>query len=179
MNTIRSQSRREAGTLPTPSRQKTARAAGKRFIRIPSLTRMQAIIGTLAGIASIVGAAFPLLQFARPPSTGELVAVVEAAGSRRSLTDATIEVLTPDNAIVATLTPDATGRAAQELKEGVYVVRISHPRYAADVRRVQLLPRQTLEIKASLRGGSSPSSPSRFERAVNDGVSAVRKALRF
>jgi len=129
----------------------------------------------LAGIASIAGAVFSLVQFARPANTGDLVTIVQAAGSRRSVTDATIEVLTTQNALVATLTPDSTGRVTQELKEGVYVVRVSHPRYAAEVRRVQVLPRQTVEIRASLRAGSS--SP--IERAVNNGVGAIRRALRF
>ncbi|GAC1460764.1 MAG: hypothetical protein PVSMB1_11030 [Gemmatimonadaceae bacterium] len=140
-----------------------------------SLSRFQAVVGTLAGIASITGAAFSLVQFARPANTGNLVTIVQAAGSGRSLTDATIEVLTPQNAIVATLTPDSTGRVTQELTEGVYVVRVSHPRYAADVRRVQVLPRQTVQIRASLRAVSS--SP--IERSVNSRVSAVRKALHF
>jgi hypothetical protein len=157
-----------------------------------SLSRVQTVVGTLAGIASITGAAFSLVQFARPANTGDLVAIVQAAGSGRSLPDATIEVLTTQNAIVATLTPDATGRITQELPEGVYVVRISHPRYSAEVRRVQVLPRQTVEIRATLRAESSSppaeradsgvrtgSSPSPVERAVNSGVSAVRKALRF
>ena len=58
---------------------------------------------------------------------------------------------------------------------GVYVVRISHPRYAADVHRVQVLSRQTVEIRATLHAGTS--SP--IVRAVNDGVRAFRKALRF
>jgi len=129
----------------------------------------------LAGIASIAGAVFSLVQFARPANTGDLVTIVQAAGSRRSVTDATIEVLTTQNALVATLTPDSTGRVTQELKEGVYVVRVSHPRYAAEMRRVQVLPRQTVEIRASLRAGSS--SP--IERAVNNGVGAIRRALRF
>jgi hypothetical protein len=53
--------------------------------------------------------------------------------------------------------------------------RVSHPRYSAEARRVQVLPRQTTEMRASLRAG--PSSP--VERAVDSGVSAVRKALRF
>jgi hypothetical protein len=68
------------------------------------------------------------VEFARPAKTGELVAVVQAAGSRRSVSDSTIEVLTTQNAIVATLTPDSTGRATKELTEGVYIVRVSHPR---------------------------------------------------
>jgi hypothetical protein len=165
----------DALTSPTPSAPKTPWTTGKNLIRGLSLSRVQAIVGTLAGIASIAGAAFSLMQFARPANTGELVAIVQTAGSRRSVPDATIEVLTTQNAIVATLTPDSTGRATQELREGVYVVHVSHPRYAAEVRRIQVLARQTVEIKASLRAGSS--SP--IERVVKDGVSTVRKALRF
>jgi len=143
-----------------------------------SLSGVQAIVGLLAGIVSITGAAFSLVQFARPANTGDLVTIVQAAGSRRSVTDATVEVLTAQNAVVATLTPDSTGRVTQTLTEGVYVVRVTHPRYAADVRRVQVLPGQAVEVRASLRAGSSsPSSP--IERAVSGGVSAVRRALRF
>lgn len=159
---------------PTPSPRKSTWAACSFMLGL-SLSRFQAVVGTLAGIASITGAAFSLVQFARPANTGDLVTIVQAAGSRRSVTDATIEVLTTQNAIVATLTPDSTGRVTQELTEGVYVVRVSHPRYAPEVRRVQVLPRRTVEIRASLRAGSS--SP--IERAVNSGANAVRRALRF
>src|SRR5438034_2675361 len=162
-------------TSPTPSALKSTWAACKGLMLRLSMSRVQAVIGTLAGIASIMGAAFSLAQFARSGNTGDLVAIVQAAGSHQSVTDATIEVLTTQNAIVATLTPDSTGRVTHELTEGVYVVRVSHPRYAAEVRRVQVRPRQTVEIRASLRAGSS--SP--IERAVNDGVGAVRRALRF
>ena len=141
-----------------------------------SLSRFQAVVGTLAGLTSIVGAAYSLVEFARPgDTTGDLVAIVQAAGSRGNVTDATVEVLTTQNAIVATLTPDATGRVTQELTEGVYVVRVSHPRYAAEVRRIQVQPRQTVEIRASLRAGSS--SP--IKRAVKGSVNAVRKAFSF
>jgi hypothetical protein len=165
----------EALTSPTPSPRKSNWAACKSFMPGLSLSRFQAVVGTVAGIASITGAAFSLMQFARPAHTGDLVTIVHAAGSGRSVTDATIEVLTTQNAIVATLTPDSTGRVTQELTEGVYLVRVSHPRYAAEVRRVQVLPRQTVEIRAILRAGAS--SP--IEHAVNTGVSAVRRALRF
>jgi hypothetical protein len=166
----------------TPSASKTTRPTWKSVIRSLSLSRLQAVVGTLAGIASVTGASFSLVEFARPTNTGQLVAIVQAPGPRRAVTEATVEVLTAENAIVATLTPDATGRVKQELREGVYVVRVSHPRYAADVRRVQVLPRQTIEIKATLKAGagsSPPASSSSIDRAVNDGVSAVRRALRF
>jgi hypothetical protein len=142
-----------------------------------SLSRCQAVVGVLAGITSITGAVFSLVPVARPANTGDLVTIVQAAGSRGSVTDATVEVLTAQNAIVATLRPDSTGRVTQELTEGVYVVRVTHPRYVAEVRRVQVQPRKTVEIRASLRAGSSSSSP--IKRAVTSGASAVRKALRF
>jgi hypothetical protein len=165
----------EAPTPATRAPRKPIWAACRRVIfRLP-LSRFHSVVGTLAGIASITGAAFSLVQFVYPANTGDLVAVVQAAGSHRSVSDATIEVLTTQDAIVATLTPDSTGRVTQELTEGIYVVRVSHPGYAADVRRVQVLPRQTVEIRANLRAGSS--SP--LERAANNGVNAVRKALRF
>ncbi|HJZ77925.1 MAG TPA: hypothetical protein VKE51_39625 [Vicinamibacterales bacterium] len=174
--------------MSTPADPKTASAPRKRVPAGAALSRVQAIVGTLAGLATVAGVVFPLLQSGRPMNTGELVAIVETAGSRHTVTEATIEVATADNAIVATLRPDARGRATQELREGAYVVRISSPRYADDVRRIQLLPGQTIEIRSSLRPESPPSeirssqragSPSRVERAVDDGVSALRKALRF
>jgi Carboxypeptidase regulatory-like domain len=132
-------------------------------------------VGTVAGVISIAGAVFSLIEFVRPANRGELVAIVQDAGSRRSVTDATIEVLTTEDAVVATLTPDSMGRATQQLTEGVYVVRVSHPRYSAEMRRIQVLPRQTIEFRANLRAGSS--SP--LERAVNNGVSALRRTFRF
>ena len=176
MSPIRSHSMAEdTPTSPPPSTPKTAWATVSGFVRGLSLSRFQSVVATLAGVATVTGAAFSLVQFARPGNTGELVAIVQAAGSHRSVTDATVEVLTTENALVATLTPDSTGRVTQELREGVYVVRVSHPRYAADVRRIQVQPRQTIEIKTTLRAGSS--SP--IERAVNKGAGAVRRALGF
>jgi len=149
--------------------------ATKRLIRAPSLSRIQALVGTAAGIVSIGGALFSVVHAVRPASTGNLIAIVAAAGSRATVADATIEVLTPQNAIVATLKPDATGRATQELREGTYIVRISHPRYALEVRRIQVVPQQTVEVRANLHGGSSSS----IDHAVNSAVGAVRRALRF
>jgi hypothetical protein len=167
----------EALTSPAPSPLKAAYAACKRFALGLSLSRFHTVVGTVAGIASIAGAGFSLVQFVRPANTGDLVTIVQAAGSRRSLAEATIEVLTTQNAIVATRTPDSTGRVSQELNEGTYVVRVSLPGYAAEVRRVQVLPRQTVEVRANLRAGSS--SPSSIERAANSGVNSVRRALGF
>jgi Carboxypeptidase regulatory-like domain len=154
---------------------KSTWAAFKRFMRGARFSHVQAVVGTLAGIVSITSAAFSVVRFARPSDTGDLVAIVQAAGSHQSVPDATVEVFTSQNALVAMLRPDATGRVTQELKEGVYVVRVSHPRYSAEVHRVQVQPRRTVELRTSLRAGAS--SP--IERAVNNGVGALRRAFHF
>ena len=165
----------EVSTAPPPSIQKTVWTTTRDLVRRLSFSRVQSVVATLAGIASVTGATFSLVQYARPANTGELVAIVQAAGSHRTVTDATVEVLTTDNALVAALTPDAAGRVTQKLREGVYVVRVSHPRYAADVRRVQVQPQQTIEIKMNMRAGSSTT----IERAVSKGASSIRRALGF
>ena len=176
MSPIRSHSMaEETPTSPLLSIPKTFWARVSGLVRGVSFSRIQSVVATLAGLASITGAAFSLVQFARPGNTGELVAIVLAAGSHRSVTDATVEVLTSENALVATLTPDSAGRVTQELREGVYVVRVSHPRYAADVRRIQVQQRQTIEIRTTLRAGSSSS----IERAVSKRALSIRRALGF
>ena len=160
---------------PAPSTPPTRWQLWTRLTGGVSLSRVQAIVGTVAGIISIAGAVFSISPLAQASTSGELVATVQEVGTHRGVSDATIEVLTPQNDIVATLTPDASGRATQDRREGVYVVRFSHPRYAAETRRVQVFSRQTVEIRATMHAGSS--SP--LDRAVNNGVRAVRKALRF
>ena len=150
-------------------------AATRRRVNGLLLSRIQTVVATLAGIVSVSGAAWSVVDFARGGNTGELVAVVQAAGSHRSVPDATVEILTTQDALIATLTPDATGRATQELKQGEYVVRVSHPRYAAEARRIQVMPQHTTEVRTNLRAGSS--SP--VKRAADKSATALRKIFRF
>src|SRR5262245_5866205 len=69
-------------------------------VRALSLSRIQSVVATLAGVASLVGATFSLTHVAQPANTGELVATVSAAGSNQRVPDATVEVLTIENALV-------------------------------------------------------------------------------
>jgi hypothetical protein len=147
-----------------------------------SLLRLQAIVGLLAGIISIGGAAYTFLVPSRPP-TGTMVAIVQEARSEKPITDATIEVLTLDNTVVTTLTSDAPGRVHYALKEGAYRLRITHPRFGPEVRQVMVLAGQTSEVRVRLapRTAASPgrSSPvGAAERAVNEGADAIRRLFR-
>ena len=140
-----------------------------------SLSRFQAVVGLLAGIISITGAVFSATQFFKPaPSMGEVVAVVQEAKSGKAVSDATLEILTPQNALVTTLRPDALGRVRHALKEGTYRVRVSHSRFGAEVQHIQVFSGQTVALTVRLRPGSS-SPLEHAERAVNEGLRAVRR----
>src|SRR5262249_56428900 len=91
---------------PTPSPSSTPRTPSspaprwKRVVFGFSLSRVQAVIGTVAGIVSIGGAFVSIVPYARAAPTGELVARGTEAGSHPGVTGATIHGLTTPNALV-------------------------------------------------------------------------------
>ncbi|TMB04752.1 MAG: hypothetical protein E6J70_03460 [Deltaproteobacteria bacterium] len=74
---------------------------------------LQSAVGLLAGLASLSGALYSAVQFVNPaPRTGEILALVRAAKTDRPLPGTTVEILTPQDVLVATLNAgDDPGRA--------------------------------------------------------------------
>jgi hypothetical protein len=131
-------------------------AEGSPSILHVSLSRFQTIVGLLAGLVSVFGAVYSVPQFFKPaPGMGEVVALVQEAKSEKAVAGATIEILTAQNALVTTLTPDSLGQVRYALKEGPYRVRVSHPRFGAEVRQIHVFSGQTVEVRVRLRAGSS------------------------
>ena len=152
------------------------------FIRLRghlSLSRVQATLGILAALLSISGALYGYLRPGRgiAADQGEVVAIVQEAKSGRPVDDATVELLTPKDALVTSV-PSAGGEGRRQLKEGTYRLRVTHPRYATEVRQIQVVAGQTTEIRVRLapRPPSSPLTPA--ERAVNEGVEGLKKIFR-
>jgi hypothetical protein len=149
------------------------------FLRVRghlSLSRVQAIFGLVAALISIGGALYGYLRPGRAPHTGELLAVVQEARSGKAVTDATVELLTPKDALVTTLGA-ATGEARRQMKEGPYRLRVSHPRFGTEVRQIQVIAGQTTEVHVRLAPRPAPSVLSPAERAVNEGVDAIKKRV--
>ena len=146
----------------------------------PPFSLVQSIVGVTAGLISIVGAAFSAVQLFKPgPQYGEVVAIVREAKSEKPVTDATIEIFTREDALVTTLSSVDRGQVRQPLKEGTYRLRISHPRFAAETRSVQIMTGQTAQVRVQLTqrtGGSSPLGAA--THAVNEGVGAVERFVR-
>ena len=152
------------------------------FIRLRghlSLSRVQATLGIIAALLSIGGF---LYGYLRPGKTvaadqGEIVAIVQEAKSGQAVADATVELLTPKDALVTTL-PSTAGESRRQIKEGTYRLRVTHPRYATEVRQIQVVAGQTAEIRVRLapRAAGTPLTPA--ERAVNEGVEGLKKIFR-
>jgi hypothetical protein len=117
-----------------------------------TLTRVQTIVGLTAGLLSI---AFSMDAWLRPASNkAELVAVVQDGKTEEAVSNATVEVLTLQDAVISTLKPDWSGKARFALDEGHYRVRVSHPKYRSEVRDVQLVSKEKTEVRLQLRSGT-------------------------
>ncbi len=139
-----------------------------------TLSRFHAIVGIIAGFVSIGVGLYSYLHFSKPaaPVVGEIVAVVQDARTGKSVTDATVEILTLKDAVVTTLTPGAAGQARGRLKEGNYRLRVIHPSYVAEARQVQVVAGQTSEVRMRLVQPAPKAGP------IDEAVGAVRKIFK-
>jgi hypothetical protein len=120
-----------------------------------SLSRVQTFVGLMAGILSITGALAAFFKSA--PGKPELTVIVQDAKAQKTLSDATVEILSPRDAVITTLKPNWAGNISGSLDEGHYRVRVRHSGYVPEVRDVQLTSSQNAEIHVQLRAAASPS----------------------
>ena len=116
------------------------------------LSRVQAVVGVLAGCLTIVGTLVSYTGLSKPPAPvqGELVALVQLANNHRPLPSATVEILTAQDAIVTTLNPEADGRITRKLKEGRYRLRVTHPNLVTETRSVEVFAGQQSQVRLAL-----------------------------
>jgi hypothetical protein len=125
-----------------------------------NLSRVQTIVGLAAGLLSI---SFSLAALFKPASDkAELVAVVQDGKTQKAVSDARVEVLTTKDAVITSLKPDWSGKARFKLDEGRYRVRCSHPKYRSEVRDVQLVSKESTEIRLQLRSSAPLDSVRRL-----------------
>ena len=146
----------------------------------PALSGFQTFVGLTTGLLTIGGAllAVPDLFSSPPPELpmGQIVAIVEEAKTERAVSDARVEILTLQNAVITTVTPNYFGKARRALEEGPYRVRVSHPDYVSEVRNVHVVKGQTAEVHMRLRTSASPVDHA--ERAVREGVGAIKRIFK-
>ena len=121
-------------------------------------------MGILAGLLTIGGGFLSVAGVTgpTPPAQGELIAFVHDARSRRPV-EATVEILTAQDALVTTLSVEGNGRFARRLKEGQYRLRVTHPAFGTEIRRVEVHAGQRSEVRIPLVQRPAP----RVIRAVS------------
>ena len=128
-----------------------------------SLASLQSVMSFLVGLVSLTGALYSAMRFVKPAAaTGEVLAVVRAAKTDSALPGSAIEILTPQDALVATLTASDDGSARRALPEGAYRVRVTAPHFRMQTREVQVQGGGTAEVRFALApvsdGGGHPVS---------------------
>jgi hypothetical protein len=127
------------------------------------LSRVQAVIGVLAGCLTIVGTLVSYTGLTKPPAPvqGEIVALVQLAANHRPLPGAMVEILTAQDAIVTTLSPEVDGRITRKLKEGRYRLRVTHPNLLPETRIVEVHAGQQSQVRVALvpRPAPRPARP--------------------
>jgi len=121
------------------------------------LTKIQAMVGVAAGLITIAGSIVSLAGLhERPPVLGEMIAVIQDMREHAPLPEATVEILTSQDALVTTLTAPSDGRVARRLKEGKYRVRVSHPQFMPQVRQIEVSSGERSELRVSLAPRPAP-----------------------
>jgi len=143
-----------------------------------------ALAGIGVGLMSIAGGVYSTVRLVNPgPAPGEVVATVHEAGSDRPVSQATVEILAPDDTLVMATTTTASGIVARSLREGVYRLRVSAPPLAEATRDVRIQPGATTEVRfalaakasATARRSAASGPVESATRAVGKGVSGVER----
>lgn len=151
----------------------------ERIRALVTLTRFQAIVGITAGFLSIGATVWGIVFATRAPTkSGEILMIVQEARSDKPLAAATVEFLTPKDALITSLvTKD--GQARQRLTEGLYRLRVSHPGFTTEVRQIQVLAGHNQEIRIRLapRPVERASSADK-ESPIDKATEGIRKLFR-
>lgn len=155
---------------------------------------LQSIVAVVAGLSSIGGATYSALRVVHAtPAPGELVTIVRDASTGMPISDARIEVLTPEDDLVTTLGHGDAGLARRTVAAGGYRLRVVHPQFVDATRDVRVLPSEVAEVHFDLTRrpprDAEVAAPSRAPhesrgspgdraaRAVDRGVGATRRFL--
>jgi len=131
---------------------------------------VRTIIGFCAALISVGTFAYSFFGHSLPKSGyGELVTLVQDSKTSKPVGDATIEIVTDAGALLTTITSGSNGRAQHRVKEGAYKLRVTHPRFGSESRKVRVNGGETSEVHVAL-----DPRPSRED----DGENPVKKFFR-
>jgi len=135
-----------------------------------TLTRFQALVGLVAGVLSIGATVWGIVFATREPvTTGEVVAIVLDARTEKPVPNAIVELGTRQGALISTLLAKE-GLVRQTVKEGLYRMRVIHPKFGVEVRPVYVLAGHSQEIRVRIAPHPPPPPPVAVDKAGKDKV---------
>jgi Carboxypeptidase regulatory-like domain len=142
------------------------------------LSTVQTVVGILAGLLTIGGGFLSFSGFAgaTPPQQGEISAIVQDVRSSKPLAQATVEIFTPQDAIVTTQTVESDGHLSRRLKEGRYRLRVTHPGFLPEVRHIEVHAGQRSDFRISM--GARPPAPRVMKAVAVEEPGPVKKFFR-
>jgi len=148
-----------APAAPTPPSLTSNPSTWLAIVARQPLSTVQTVVGILAGLLTIGGGFLSFAGFTSTtaPQQGEIVAIVQDVRSSKPLPQATVEIFTPQDAIVTTLNAEPDGHLARRLKEGRYRLRVTHPGFLTEVRHVEVHSGQRSDLRIAL--GPRPQPP--------------------
>lgn len=150
-----------------------------------SFSTVQAVVGLVTGLISIVGAAYSAVDTFRPaPGPGEIVASVRDSASR-PVPAAVVEVLGREHSLVTTMVLGTDGVGRRAVVAGPYRVRVVHPDFVETERDVQVLADAATELNFVLAGkaratptaGGQRSARPRRGSVVDEAADAVDRGV--
>jgi Carboxypeptidase regulatory-like domain len=170
--------------IATPRAVRTLEDVDAGAVGRPSFSTLQSSVALIAGLTSIVGAAYSAVSTFRPapPAAAHVATVVRDATTAAPVTAAVVEVVTADDALVTTLHTVETGIARGIVTPGAYRVRILHPDFAPAQRDVQLAPDADVELRIALAPRPRPSAahaatPRSRDAVAGSAVNAIDRGV--
>jgi hypothetical protein len=150
------------------------------------LKRINTWIAILGGSIASVAGTYNFLPSFFPAAPGHIAAVVREQGGT-PVPRAHVELLSPDNVLLAASETDRNGRfIKKDLEAGSYIVKVSRPAFEPQTAKVSIASKKTTDLDLVLKSrphAQAPKSPQPHSlqpqpRAISQPEgSAIRSAL--
>ena len=153
------------------------------------LKRLNTWIAILGGSVASIAGTYNFLPSFFPPAPGHIAAVVREQGGT-PVPRAHVELLSPDNVLLAASETDRNGRfIKKDLEDGSYIVKVSRAAFEPQTAKVSIASKKTTDLDLVLRSrprpqaantrfDSRPAEPAPQPKAISQPEgSAIRSAL--
>lgn len=149
--------------------------------KTPIIKKIETIVAILAGLATfIVG--FYSIKKDLFKGKGTIVGIVRDFKSQHPIAEVKIEVTDPSGQLITTFKSDRNGEFKEELKEGNYIIKVTHPSYDPQIANINITGKETSRIDLAhlplqAKEASRSSGTSKITKNKDVGDTLKKKAV--